>query len=133
MDKFITICLVVQQCLLPHQASKTYVVYTNYFSRTNIQSQSILVSLYMYCLKVSVFFSRTRRRAAYLCIKRVRVWSNYRIQGRTMDQSTDCRSFNIKLLQDKGLGPDVTPGFKDKTECITICMPGSSSIYIEIL
>jgi hypothetical protein len=24
----------------------------------------------------------------------------------------------------------VTPGFKDKTECITICMPGSSSIHI---
>ena len=29
-------------------------------------------------------------------------------------------------------GP-VTPGFKDKTECITICMPGSSFIHIEIL
>ena len=25
----------------------------------------------------------------------------------------------------------VTPGFKDKTECITICMLGSSFIYIE--
>ena len=25
----------------------------------------------------------------------------------------------------------VTPGFKDKTECITICMPGSSFIHIE--
>ena len=25
----------------------------------------------------------------------------------------------------------VTPGFKDKTECIAICMPGSSFIYIE--
>jgi hypothetical protein len=24
----------------------------------------------------------------------------------------------------------VTPGFKDKTECITICMPASSSIHI---
>jgi hypothetical protein len=24
----------------------------------------------------------------------------------------------------------VTPGFKNKTECITICMPGSSSIHI---
>ena len=25
----------------------------------------------------------------------------------------------------------VTPGFKDKTECIAICMPGSSFIHIE--
>ena len=25
----------------------------------------------------------------------------------------------------------VTPGFKNKTECITICMPGSSFIHIE--
>jgi hypothetical protein len=24
----------------------------------------------------------------------------------------------------------VTPGFKNKTECIAICMPGSSSIHI---
>jgi hypothetical protein len=24
----------------------------------------------------------------------------------------------------------VTPGFKDKTECITICMPRSSSMHI---
>ena len=27
----------------------------------------------------------------------------------------------------------VTPGFKDKTECITICMPGLSFIHIEII
>ena len=27
----------------------------------------------------------------------------------------------------------VTLGFKKKTECITICMPGSSFIYIETL
>ena len=27
----------------------------------------------------------------------------------------------------------VTPGFKDKTEYITICMPGSSFIHIETL
>ena len=26
---------------------------------------------------------------------------------------------------------NVTPGFKDKTECIAICMPGSSFIHIE--
>jgi hypothetical protein len=25
---------------------------------------------------------------------------------------------------------NVTPGFKNKTECITICMPGSNSIHI---
>jgi len=25
----------------------------------------------------------------------------------------------------------VTPGFKNKTECISICMPGSSFIHIE--
>ena len=28
---------------------------------------------------------------------------------------------------------NVTPGFKRKTECITICMPGSSFIHIETL
>ena len=27
----------------------------------------------------------------------------------------------------------VTPSFKDKTECITICMPGSNFIHIETL
>jgi len=27
----------------------------------------------------------------------------------------------------------VTPGFKKKTECISICMPGSSFIHIETL
>ena len=27
----------------------------------------------------------------------------------------------------------ITPGFKDKTECIAICMPGSSFIHIETL
>ena len=27
----------------------------------------------------------------------------------------------------------VTPGFKDKTECIAICIPGSSFIHIETL
>ena len=27
--------------------------------------------------------------------------------------------------------PIVTPGFKDKTECISICMPGLSFIHIE--
>ena len=30
-------------------------------------------------------------------------------------------------------GENVTPGFKDKTECITICMTGLSFIYIETL
>jgi hypothetical protein len=29
-----------------------------------------------------------------------------------------------------GTALSVTPDFKDKTECITICMPGSSSIHI---
>jgi hypothetical protein len=29
-----------------------------------------------------------------------------------------------------GWGPVSHPVYKDKTECITICMPGSSSIHI---
>ena len=33
-------------------------------------------------------------------------------------------------IEDQWWSP-VTPGFKDKTECITICMPGSSFIHIE--
>jgi hypothetical protein len=36
-------------------------------------------------------------------------------------------------LLEKIYGDDVTPGFKDKTECITIYMPGSSSIHIVTL
>ena len=41
-----------------------------------------------------------------------------------------CASMMPCILQDV-IKVAVTPGFKDKTECITICMPGSSFIYIE--
>ena len=45
---------------------------------------------------------------------------------------------NLPLIESHGCGGQaslyvVTPGFKDKTECIAICMPGSSFIHIEKL
>ena len=53
-----------------------------------------------------IFFSRTRRRAAYLCIKRKKGWSNYNRQHITLDQSEGCKL--SRLLQKKSLGPDHT-------------------------
>jgi len=38
----------------------------------------------------------------YLCIKRVKEWSNYKVQHRTLDQSAGCRALIRKLLQIKG-------------------------------
>ena len=39
----------------------------------------------------------------------------------------------LRPTVDTALIPLVTPGFKDKTECIAICMTGSSFIHIETL
>ena len=47
----------------------------------------------------------------------------------------DCSAFILGNISNQLVlhTQDVTPGFKDKTECIAICMPGSSFIHIETL
>jgi len=56
------------------------------------------------------FFPRTRRKAAHLCIKRKKGWSNYGGQHLTLGQSEGCIIKNlVELLQKKvKLGPDYT-------------------------
>ena len=65
------------------------------------------------------------------------------IHQRCQGLSTNCfcdkidlrkRSLLSRLMSYSQYSSDttsVTPGFKDKTECIAICMPGSSFIHIE--
>ena len=63
------------------------------------------------------FFSRTCRRAAYVCIKRVKQWSNYNEQHLTLDQSECCRDLIIELLQKiEKQGPDNAQPAKPKPE-----------------
>jgi len=56
----------------------------------------------------NLFFSRARRRAAYICIKRVKEWSNYNEQNLNLDQGEGCRGLMRKLLKKKKETMDLT-------------------------
>ena len=64
-------------------------------------------------------------------------WFAFICKEKAIVTATYCKYFICKLNLGCSLVSNcvssllVTPGFKDKTECITICMPGSSFIHIE--
>jgi len=60
-------------------------------SGENSRSCSVLIGRSIQFWPIYIFFSRTSRRAAHLCIKRKNGWSNYNRQHITLDQSEGCK------------------------------------------
>ena len=71
-----------------------------------------------------------------LCFAELQIRNSYSYSSKIVTDIYEWKKKRNKhSFQQANIGPSrfVTPGFKDKTECITIYMTGSSFIHIETL